>query len=141
MGCATRCFTMAQRRSKIGWVIGGALVLLIIGVIVRSSVEERRRKAAAEAALPAARAWLASIPEYRHLQVNVGEASDTGPGLSFTGSLPTVAEVNRFDDEAEKRFAAGDFAVISTVLSRFEDERPAGNAADNPAAAADRGGG
>ena len=124
---------MAKRQSKIWWGIGGAIVLLIIGVTVRSSVEDRRRKSAAEAELPSARAWLATIREYRHLQVDVGETSDTGPGLSFTGSLPTVADVIRFDGEAEMRFGAGDFAVISTVLSRFEDERPAANAANNPA--------
>jgi hypothetical protein len=132
---------MAQRQSKIWWVIGGAIVLLIVGVIVDSFVEDRRRKAAAAAALPAARAWLAAIPECRHLQVDVGETSDTGPGLWFTGSLPTVAHVNCFDEEAEKRFGAGDFAVISTVLSRFEDERSADNATDSPAAPADPGGG
>jgi hypothetical protein len=122
---------MAQRRSKIWWVIGGAIVLLTVSVLVRSSVEDRRRKAAAEAALPAARAWLATIPEYRHLVVSVGETSDTGPGVWFEGSLPTVADVARFDEQAEKCFGAGDFAVISTVLSRFEGERSAGNAADN----------
>jgi len=122
---------MVQRRWKIRWVIGGAILLLITGVIIRSSIEDRRRKAAAEAGLPAARAWLATIPEYRHLQVDVGETSDTGPGLWFTGSLPTVADVVRFDEAAEQRFGAGDFAVISTVLSRFEDKRSAGDAADN----------
>jgi hypothetical protein len=122
-----------RRQSKTWWAISGAVGLLIFGVIVRSSVEDRRRKAAAEAALPAARDWLATVPEYRHLEVTVGESSDTGPGLWFTGSLPTGADVLRFDEDAENRFGT-DFAVISTVLSR--DERPA----KNPAAAASQGG-
>ncbi len=72
--------------------------------------------AAAHAALPAARQWLSTIPEYRHLEVEVWETSDTGPGLLFEGLVPTNADVERFDAATDKRFGAEDFAVISLVM-------------------------
>ena len=68
-----------------------AAVLIVIALFVLSELSDRRRLAAAQAALPEARAFLASNPAYQHLEVDVEHTEDEGYGLWFTGSLPTQA--------------------------------------------------
>ena len=116
---------MPRRAAKIVLLLGGAIVLLGAALSVRSNLADRRSRAAATAALPEARVWLAHIPEYRHLEVEVWETSDTGPGILFTGLLPTDADVTRFDAAAEARFGTDRFAVISLVMTGLNEKRAA----------------
>jgi hypothetical protein len=106
-------------------LLGGAMALLVVALSVWSNIADRRRTEAATAALPDARAWLASIPEYRHLEVEVWETGDTGPGILFTGLLPTGEDVMRFDAAAEARFGTGRFAVVSLVMTGLNEKRAA----------------
>jgi hypothetical protein len=50
--------------------------------------------------------------------VNVADTQDQGWCLWFSGSLPTDADVVKFDQELEKRYAAADVGFTCTVLSR-----------------------
>lgn len=95
------------------------LVLLgIAGLVVLEKISDDRQRTATQAALPAARAFLASNPAYQNLQVDVAFAQGHGWCLWFTGSLGTEADVHRFDEELEKRYAAGDVEFTSSVLPR-----------------------
>jgi hypothetical protein len=109
---------MPRRRVSIRAVVGVAIVVVIASVIVLSKLSDRRQRAAAQAALPDARAFLASNPAYAHLEVDVEHTEDEGWGLWFTGSLPTQAECDQLEAELEKRYSSRDFGFMFTVLSR-----------------------
>ncbi|MEM1211066.1 MAG: hypothetical protein AAGI68_02100 [Planctomycetota bacterium] len=113
---------MKRHNAKLLSLSGIAFVFFYVVLVARSYAVDYRRAISAGYEIPAARAWLDSNPDYEHLDVGIGETSDTGPGLYFSGSLGTTAQVIRFDRAARTRFGGNDFAVISVVLSRFEDE-------------------
>jgi hypothetical protein len=95
-----------------------AIVVMIAGIVVLSKLADRRALAAAHAALPGARAFLASDPAYADVGVRVDHTEDEGYGLWFSGSLPTQAECDQLEAELRKRYGSADFGFMFSVVSR-----------------------